>query len=56
MATQPWMLTMLKGLGLSSTTRAGDLRNSFTINYDNNANQTYTATDLTEPSSLWRLC
>lgn len=34
------------GLGLSITTRAGDLRNSFTINYDNNANQTYTATDL----------
>jgi hypothetical protein len=34
------------GLGLSATTRAGDLRNSFTINYDNNANQTYTATDL----------
>jgi hypothetical protein len=33
------------GLGLSATTRAGDLRNSFTINYDNNANQTYTATD-----------
>jgi len=34
------------GLGLSATTRAGDLRNSFTINYDNNGNQTYTATDL----------
>jgi len=34
------------GVGLSATTRAGDLRNSFTINYDNNANQTYTATDL----------
>ena len=33
------------GLGLSATTRAGDLRNSFTINYGNNANQTYTATD-----------
>jgi len=33
------------GIGLSATTRAGDLRNSFTINYDNNANQTYTATD-----------
>jgi hypothetical protein len=33
------------GLGLSATTRAGDLRNSFTINYDNNANQTYTITD-----------
>lgn len=34
------------GLGLSATTRAGDLRNSFTIVYDNNANQTYTATDM----------
>jgi hypothetical protein len=34
------------GVGLSATTRAGDLRNSFTINYDNNGNQTYTATDL----------
>jgi hypothetical protein len=33
------------GLGLSATTRAGDLRNSFTIAYDNNGNQTYTATD-----------
>ena len=33
------------GLGLSATTRAGDLRNSFTINYDNNGNQTYTAID-----------
>ena len=34
------------GIGLSATTRAGDLRNSFTINYDNNGNQTYTAADL----------
>lgn len=34
------------GVGLSATTRAGDLRNSFTITYDNNANQSYTATDL----------
>jgi hypothetical protein len=34
------------GVGLSATTRAGDLRNSFTINYDNNATKTYTATDL----------
>jgi hypothetical protein len=34
------------GVGLSATTRAGDLRNSFTINYNNNGNQTYTATDL----------
>lgn len=33
------------GLGLSATTRAGDLRNSFTIIYDNNGNQTYTAAD-----------
>lgn len=33
------------GVGLSATTRAGDLRNSFTIVYDNNGNQTYTATD-----------
>lgn len=40
------------GLGLSATTRAGDLRNSFTINYDNNGNQTYTATDL-ESQSLY---
>lgn len=38
------------GIGLSATTRAGDLRNSFTINYDNNGNQTYTATDLTSQS------
>jgi hypothetical protein len=34
------------GLGLSVTTLAGDLRNSYTITYDNNGNQTYTATDL----------
>jgi len=33
------------GLGLSATTRAGDLRNQFTIVYDNNGNQSYTATD-----------
>jgi hypothetical protein len=33
------------GVGLSATTRAGDLRNSFTIVYDNNGNQSYTATD-----------
>lgn len=38
------------GIGLSATTRAGDLRNSFTINYDNNGNQTYTAEDLTSQS------
>lgn len=40
------------GLGLSATTRAGDLRNSFTIVYDNNGNQTYTATD-TQSQSLY---
>lgn len=34
------------GLGLAITTRSGDLRNSFTIAYDNNANQTYTAEDV----------
>jgi hypothetical protein len=34
------------GLGLSVTTLAGDLRNSYTITYDNNGNQNYTATDL----------
>jgi hypothetical protein len=34
------------GVGLSATIRAGDLRNSFTINYDNNATKTYTAEDL----------
>ena len=33
------------GLGLAATTRAGDIRNSFTIVYDNNGNQSYTATD-----------
>lgn len=34
------------GVGLSVTTRTGDIRNLFTITYDNNANQTYTASDL----------
>ena len=34
------------GVGLAISTRAGDLRNSFTITYDNNANQSYTAVDL----------
>lgn len=38
------------GIGLAATTRAGDLRNRFTINYDNNGNQTYTATDATSQS------
>ena len=33
------------GLGLASTTRAGDLRNSFTITYGNSGNQSYTAID-----------
>jgi hypothetical protein len=33
------------GLGLSVTTLAGDLRNSYTITYDNNGNQTYTASN-----------
>ncbi len=40
------------GLGLAATTRAGDIRNSFTIIYDNNGNQSYTATD-TESQSLF---
>jgi len=40
------------GLGLSSTTRAGDLRNSFTIAYNNNGNQSYTATSA-ESQSLY---
>ena len=34
------------GVGLAISTRAGDLRNSFTITYGNNANQSYTAVDL----------
>ena len=34
------------GVGLAISTRAGDIRNSFTITYDNNANQSYTAVDL----------
>jgi hypothetical protein len=34
------------GLGLSATTRAGDLRNSFTINYNTGGSSTYTAIDL----------
>jgi hypothetical protein len=33
------------GIGLSATTRAGDLRNSFTITSGTNANHVYTATD-----------
>jgi hypothetical protein len=40
------------GVGLSATTRAGDLRNAFTINYDNNATKTYSATD-TESQVLY---
>ena len=38
------------GLGLASTTRAGDLRNYFNIIYDNNGNQSYTAQDTTSQS------
>jgi len=34
------------GIGLSATTRAGDLRNRFTINSGENAGHTYTAQDL----------
>jgi hypothetical protein len=34
------------GLGLSATTRAGDLRNSFTITSGTGGSHTYTATDL----------
>jgi hypothetical protein len=34
------------GIGLSATTRAGDLRNLFTINSGQNAGHTYTAQDL----------
>ena len=34
------------GIGLAISTRAGDIRNSFTITYDNNANQTYTSVDV----------
>jgi hypothetical protein len=34
------------GLGLSATTRAGDLRNSFTITSGNTGSHVYTATDL----------
>jgi len=38
------------GIGLSATTRAGDLRNYFNIIYDNNGNQSYVAEDLTSQS------
>lgn len=40
------------GLGLSATTRAGDLRNSFTITSGIGGSHTYTATDL-ESQSLY---
>lgn len=40
------------GIGLSATTRAGDLRNSFTIVSGTNGNHTYTATD-TESQTLF---
>jgi len=42
------------GVGLAISTRTGDIRNSFTIAYDNNANQTYTAFDL-ESQALYGL-
>jgi hypothetical protein len=38
------------GLGLSATTKAGDLRNYFNIIYDNNGNQSYVAEDTTSQS------
>jgi hypothetical protein len=38
------------GIGLSATTRAGDLRNYFNIIYNNNGNQSYVAEDLTSQS------
>jgi hypothetical protein len=38
------------GVGLSATTRAGDLRNRFTINSGQNAGHTYTAEDLVSQS------
>jgi len=38
------------GIGLSATTRAGDLRNRFTINSGQNAGHTYTAEDLVSQS------
>jgi hypothetical protein len=40
------------GVGLAATTRAGDIRNSFTIVSGTNGNHTYTATD-TESESLF---
>jgi hypothetical protein len=40
------------GVGLSSTTRAGDLRNFYTINYGTGASGTYTAQD-TQSQSLY---
>jgi hypothetical protein len=42
------------GVGLAISTRTGDIRNSFTIAYDNNANQSYTAFDL-ESQALYGL-
>ena len=38
------------GLGLAATTRAGDLRNSFHINYGNTGSNQYTAVDLQSQS------
>ena len=40
------------GIGLSATTRAGDIRNSFTITSGNTGSHVYTATDL-ESQSLY---
>ena len=40
------------GLGLSSTTRAGDLRNSYTLNYGTGGSSQYTAQD-TQSQSLY---
>jgi hypothetical protein len=42
------------GVGLAISSRTGDIRNSFTIAYDNNANQSYTAFDL-ESQALYGL-
>jgi len=38
------------GIGLSATTRAGDLRNYFNIIYDSNGSKSYVAEDLTSQS------
>jgi hypothetical protein len=38
------------GIGLAATTRSGDLRNYFSINYGNNGSNSYVAQDLTSQS------